>query len=213
MMKGKKPFSDADPLADHTDESSGFDLAGHPEVAPGQPNERDDMAPAATDDMQQTTDPTAEQGWEVNKEVQLREEVRQLNERWLRSQAELENVRRRARRDIEDNARFATQQLLVDLMDVLDNLERALAAGEHSESASLLSGVQIVSEQFLNVLQKHGCQRILTAGEAFDPNLHEAVQMVPSALPPGVVVQEIRSGYRLHDRVIRPAQVIVAAAK
>ncbi len=143
---------------------------------------------------------------------ELRSEIQDLNDRWLRSEAEIENVRRRARRDIEENAKFAAQRLMTDLMDVIDNLQRALASSDQAESSPLKTGVQMVAAQFEDVLKRHGCQRISTEGEAFDPNVHEAIQMVPSALPPGSVVQEVRSGYRLHDRVIRPAQVIVSSA-
>jgi len=144
-------------------------------------------------------------------EQQLRAEIQQLQDRWLRTEAEMENVRRRARRDIEENAKFANQRLMVDLMEVVDNLHRALGVANGAETTSLLTGMQMVVQQFEDVLKRHGCERVATVGESFDPNFHEAIQMVPSDSPPGSVVQEVRSGYRLHDRLIRPAQVIVAA--
>ncbi|MDP1560599.1 MAG: nucleotide exchange factor GrpE [Pirellulaceae bacterium] len=146
-----------------------------------------------------------------NVEEQLRAELQSLNERWLRSEAEMDNLRRRTRREIEDNAKFANQRLMVDLMDVVDNLHRALGVANHSTLESLVAGVQMVSHQFDEAMKRHGCQRISTVGEMFDPNFHEAVQMVPCDSPAGSVVQEVRTGYRLHDRLIRPAQVIVAA--
>lgn len=144
-------------------------------------------------------------------EEQLRAEVQNLHERWLRSEAEMDNLRRRTRREIEDNAKFANQRLMVDLMEVVDNLHRALGVANQSTVESLVAGVQMVSHQFDEAMKRHGCQRIATVGEMFDPNFHEAVQMVPSDSPAGSVVQEVRTGYRLHDRLIRPAQVIVAA--
>lgn len=147
----------------------------------------------------------------VSVEDQLRAEVQQLSERWLRTEAEMENLRRRTRRELEDNARFANQRLMVDLMEVVDNLHRALGAADQASAGSLVTGVQMVAHQFEEVLKRHGCQRISTVGEVFDPNFHEALQMVPCDSPAGSVVQEVRSGYRLHDRLIRPAQVIVAA--
>jgi molecular chaperone GrpE len=147
----------------------------------------------------------------VSLEDQLRQEIRQLNDRWLRSEAEMDNLRRRTRREIEENAKFANQRLLVDLMEVVDNLHRALGAANSGTEGSLVAGVQMVTMQFEDVLKRHGCERVPTAGVAFDPNLHEAIQMVPSDLPAGSVVQEVRSGYRLHERLIRPAQVVVAA--
>lgn len=146
-----------------------------------------------------------------NAEESLRAELRSLNERWLRSEAEMDNLRRRTRRDLEENAKFANQRLMVDLMEVVDNLHRALSVANQATADSLVTGVQMVSHQFEEVMKRHGCQRISSVGETFDPNIHEAIQMVPSDAPAGTVVQEVRTGYRLHDRLIRPAQVIVAA--
>ena len=145
-------------------------------------------------------------------EEQLRAEIQQLNDRWLRSEAEVDNVRRRARRDMEENAKFANQRLMVDLMEVVDNLQRALGATDQDPNNPVVAGVKMVVLQFEEVLKRHGCERIATTGEAFDQNVHEAIQMIPSELPAGSVVQEVRVGYRLYDRVIRPAQVIVASA-
>ncbi len=147
----------------------------------------------------------------TNVEEQLRIEVQNLTERWLRTEAEMDNLRRRTRRELEDNAKFANQRLMVDLMEVVDNLHRALGVANQSTAESLVAGVQMVSHQFDEVMKRHGCQRISTLGEMFDPNFHEAIQMVPSDSPAGSVIQEVRTGYRLHDRLIRPAQVIVAA--
>lgn len=146
-----------------------------------------------------------------NVEEQLRGEIQQLSERWLRTEAEMENLRRRTRRELEDNAKFANQRLMVDLMEVVDNLHRAIGVADQSSGGSLVTGVKMVAHQFEEVLKRHGCQRISTVGEVFDPNFHEAIQMIPCDSPAGSVVQEVRSGYRLHDRLIRPAQVIVAA--
>lgn len=144
-------------------------------------------------------------------EEQLRNEIRQLNDRWLRSEAEMDNLRRRTRRELEENAKFANQRLLVDLMEVVDNLQRALGAANQSAEGSLVAGVQMVAVQFEDVLKRHGCERVATVGQTFDPNVHEALQMVACDAPAGSIVQEVRSGYRLHERLIRPAQVIVAA--
>lgn len=147
-------------------------------------------------------------------EDQLRREVGELNDRWLRSQAEIENVRRRARRDSEEQAKFAAQSVIGDLLEVVDNLNRAInAGGEANANDGLVVGVKMVIQQFEEVLKRHGCHRISVAGEAFDPNFHEALQMVPSPLPSGSIVQEVRIGYRMHDRVLRPAQVIISAGQ
>lgn len=156
-----------------------------------------------------------EEAVELDPVEQLQSEVKELNDRWMRSQAELENVRRRARRDVEDQIKFASQNVIGDLLEVVDNLNRALSAsnGNEAESQGVVSGVRMVVQQFEDVLQRHGCVRMKSEGQKFDPNVHEAIQMVPNDLPSGMVVQEVRSGYQLHDRVIRPAQVIVSAGK
>ncbi len=140
-------------------------------------------------------------------------ELQEARARLLRTQAELENFRKRSRRELEDEKRYAALPLLRDLLPVLDNLNRAIASAEQIENASsLLDGVKMVAEQFQGVLKQHQCVSIEADGEKFDPNLHEAIAQLPSEEhAPGSVSQVTQRGYRLHDRVVRPAQVIVAA--
>jgi molecular chaperone GrpE len=133
--------------------------------------------------------------------------------RLLRTQAELENFRKRSRRELEDANRYASVSLMRDLLPVLDNLNRAIEAAEKNESAvGLLDGVKMVAEQFGNVLKQHHCVPIDADGERFDPNVHEAMAQLPSEdHTAGSVMSVTQTGYMLHDRVVRPAQVIVAA--
>lgn len=162
----------------------------------------------------QATEDPATESTEASPVEKLQMELDELKDRWLRSQAELDNVRRRARRDVEDQIKFASQNVISDLLEVVDNLNRALdASGEKQEAAGVAQGVRMVIQQFEDVLKRHGCERLQSHGQPFDPNIHEAIQMVPHQAPSGTVVQEVRSGYRLHDRVIRPAQVIVSAGQ
>jgi molecular chaperone GrpE len=144
----------------------------------------------------------------------VRRQLDEANERVLRVQAELENFRKRTRREMEDERRFAALPVLRDLLAVLDNLQRAIEAAEKSDTgAGLLDGVKMVAQQFDGVLRQHHCRRIEALGQPFDPHLHEAVGQEPSAqFPPGAVVRELRPGYLLHDRVLRPTQVFVSAA-
>lgn len=130
----------------------------------------------------------------------------------LRAQAELENFRKRMRREQEQELRYAALPLMSDLLPVVDNLERALAAAGQNEAAGgLVDGVRMVAEQLLGVLERHDCRRIAAVGAAFDPHLHQAIAQQPSdEHPAGVVVIEAQAGYQLHDRVVRPAQVIVS---
>ena len=131
----------------------------------------------------------------------------------LRSRAEMENYRKRMQRDADQQLKFANVPIVRDLLDVIDNLNRALEAarGDETNTKALLDGVQMVSQQFTDVLAKHGCKSIEAVGIEFDPHIHQAIAQMPSPdQPAGKVAMEVAVGYRLHDRVIRPAQVIVS---
>ncbi len=142
----------------------------------------------------------------------LEAELAEARGRALRAQAELENFRKRIRREIDAERRYATLPLIRDLLPVIDNLDRALAAVDSDDAASgLLEGVQMVSRQLQSVLEQHHCQVIDAAGVSFDPMCHEAIAEQPSdECPAGTVMEVAQIGYRLHDRVIRPTQVIVS---
>jgi len=144
----------------------------------------------------------------------LREELGESKQRLLRTHADLENFRKRASRELENERRYAAIPLLRDLLPVADDIQRAIAAAEESEGESgLLEGFRLVAQQLDSVLKKHHCTEIPAAGEAFDPNLHEAISYLPSPdHEPNTVMQVTSKGYRLHDRVVRPSQVVVAAA-
>lgn len=147
---------------------------------------------------------------------QLEAQVAELQDRVLRAQAELENVRKRLRREMEEERRYYSMGLIHDLLSVLDNLHRAIDAAEKVENAEeasqgLLSGVRMVAEQLEQVLAKHHCTPIEAHGLPFDPNVHEAIGEHPhEELEPGTVAHVARRGFKLHDRVVRPSQVLVA---
>ncbi|MDX1963120.1 MAG: nucleotide exchange factor GrpE [Pirellulales bacterium] len=148
----------------------------------------------------------------LNDPAQLADQLRQMRDRWLRSQAELDNYRKRVERERADEYRYREVPLLMDLLPVLDNAERAIdAAAKTSDAASLLTGYQMLRQQLHSVLQKHGCESIAAAGEPFDPNFHQAIMQQPSGdVPENTVLQVAQAGYKVHDRVIRPVQVIVS---
>lgn len=133
-------------------------------------------------------------------------------DRFLRAQAELENYRRRVQRERSDDAKYASARLARDLLPAIDNLDRALTAAENTEDvAGLVEGVGLVAKQLRDVLDGHAIKPIDTSGP-FDPNLHEALTQVPSPdLPPMAIVQEVERGWILHDRVLRPAKVVVSS--
>ncbi|AEF94726.1 Protein grpE [Desulfotomaculum nigrificans CO-1-SRB] len=130
--------------------------------------------------------------------------------RALRLQADYENLRRRTRQEREELLKFGAEQLITALLPVLDNFERALAsAGNGGEK--FVSGVEMISRQLNEVLQNEGLTPIPAVGEQFDPNIHEAVMQVEdTGEPENTVVEELRKGYYLKGKVIRPAMVKVA---
>ena len=142
----------------------------------------------------------------------LRAELEDATDRVLRAQAELDNYRKRARREMEDERRYAMLPLLRDLLPVLDNIARAIAAAEKSAGGgSLLDGMKMIAQNLETVLARHDCQRIDALGKPFDPAFHQAISQQPTAdCEPNTVVLVAQEGYVLHDRVVRPAQVIVS---
>lgn len=142
-----------------------------------------------------------------------RDEARSANERWVRERADLENVKKRAQRERADAVRYGNEALVKDLLPVVDNLERALKATGAGAPDALVEGVGLVVKSLHDVLERHGVTRIASHGEPFDPAHHEAVAHVESAEhPPNAVIEEHQPGYRLHERLLRPALVTVAKA-
>jgi molecular chaperone GrpE len=130
--------------------------------------------------------------------------------------ADFDNARKRLLRDAEVERRYATEPLARDLIAALDNLDRALdAANRAGDTGPLATGVSATANQFLDALKRHGIVRIECApGAAFDPNLHQAVMQKPGTeFEPGQVVQVLQQGFMIHDRVLRPATVIVASGE
>jgi molecular chaperone GrpE len=133
-------------------------------------------------------------------------------EKNLRIAAELQNALKRQQNEWERQRRFAAQGIIEDLLPVLDDFSRGLAAyAEGLDHAKVIEGFQGVQRQMLRALEAHGVQRIVALGAALDPELHEAVGIEPNdELDEDTVVEELRAGYRLHERLVRPAQVRVS---
>ena len=144
---------------------------------------------------------------------QLQADLAEAEGRVLRAHAELENYRKRANRLLDEERKYAPLPLLRDLLPIVDNLERAIqSAAQDGGAVGLLEGVRMVRQQLTTVLEQHHCQRIEADGAVFDPHLHEAIAPFPTdQAPPGTVVEVTLPGYRLHDRVVRPSQVLVAS--
>ena len=139
-------------------------------------------------------------------------QIDELDERLLRLTAEYDNFRKRSQREKNESRQFANQHLLEKQLPVLDNFEMALTAAENADPA-IRDGVQMIYDQFLSVLQEAGVEGIDAGGELFDPNIHEAIsQKETTEVEEGTVVQQVQRGYKLNDRLVRPARVIVAKA-
>ena len=136
------------------------------------------------------------------------EELERSREAYLRLAADFENFKRRRAQEAQDQLRYGAAGLLRAILPVLDNLERALGHIPDDASDGLAEGLRMTARQLEDALRSEGVERIPTVGEPFDPRLHEAVATVPGH-PEGQVVAEYLPGYRLHDRVVRAAQVAV----
>ncbi|MBF0176465.1 MAG: nucleotide exchange factor GrpE [Magnetococcales bacterium] len=150
----------------------------------------------------------------------LEEKVEEWRQAYLRSMADMDNLRKRTAREMDASRKFALEGFAKDLLLVADNLDRALSALEGSQSGEespdsgvkgLLDGVTLVRTELLRIFNKHGVTRIESLDQPFDPNQHQAmIQVTKEGAVPGSVVQEFQAGYLLHQRLLRPALVAVA---
>lgn len=133
--------------------------------------------------------------------------------RFLRSQAELDNTRKRHQRELAELRQYAAAPFVQDMLPALDNLKRAVDAAENADNVNDLKlGVEMVAKQILDVFAKNNVKAIEAVGQPFDPNLHEALQQMPSdEYPSMTVIQELEQGFILNDRVVRPSKVIVSS--
>ena len=140
-------------------------------------------------------------------------ELAAANDRLLRLQAEMQNLRNRTSREIADERRYAALPILRDLLPVVDNIDRAIEAAEKAgEAENLLEGFRLVRQQLMTTLQTHGATPIEALGQPFDPNFHQAILHQPSAdAPANTVTMVTQQGYTLNDRVVRPSHVIVSS--
>ena len=144
---------------------------------------------------------------------EVRRERDALQDRLLRTAAEFDNYRKRVDRDRRELSEFAAADALVDMLPIIDNLERALQAPSGGESDGLRKGVELIHRQMLDLLRKRGVKPIEALGTDFDPNIHQAVvHELSDQHREGEVMEELQRGYRLGERLLRPAMVKVAKA-
>ena len=146
----------------------------------------------------------------------LLQQVTDANDQVLRIQAEMQNVRRRAERDVENAHKYALDKFTADLLPVVDNLERALGTinADDETQKAVATGVELTLKSFLDVLARFNIEVVDPAGQPFDADLHQAVSMVPNPnSEPNTVIDVFQKGYTLNGRLVRPAMVVVSKAE
>lgn len=175
-------------------------------------NNVDQAGPVSNEEIEQELLQEQEQ---ISETEQLQKQVAEASDQVLRIQAEMQNVRRRAERDIENAHKYALDKFSADLLPVVDNLERALSAisvDDESQKA-VAEGIELTLKSFIDVLARFKIEPIDPAGQPFDANMHQAVSMVPNPdLEPNTVMDVFQKGYTLNGRLIRPAMVVVSQA-
>ena len=184
-------------------ETASRDAAGH---AP-----EDEVSEQPPEKPQTAEEPEAS----IDLQAQLEKsqaEAKEHYERFLRTAAELENFRKRKEREVSDLRKYANQHLLKELLSVVDNLERAIGATrDPGGTDGLVEGVDMTLKELLKIFEKAGVKPIDAVDQPFDPNLHEAVMQEESAdVPENTVIRELQKGYQIHDRLLRPAMVVVS---
>jgi molecular chaperone GrpE len=176
-------------------------------------------AGASVEDMPAATEPIEAHPLTAEDIEELKAQAAKAKENWdqmLRTAADFENFRKRAARERQEVSKYANESLLQKLLPVLENFDAALSTasvGQPVTLESLQTGVKMIQQQFKSVLTEAGLEEIDAANQPFDPNFHEAIaQQESAAVPDGHVLQQVRKGYKLRDRLLRPASVVVAKA-
>ena len=173
----------------------------------------DDKRKAAQNDSDDATDPLKELEAEL---AAKKEEAKEAHDRLLRVSADYENYKKRSAREMEDFRKYANQSLLKEMLSVVDNLELAINAAKEEKNSDkkLIEGLNLTRNEMLRVFEKFNVKPIKARGEIFDPAFHEAVMREETDdYPENTVMSEFQKGYLIHDRLLRPAMVVVAVRK
>ncbi|MGP8319181.1 MAG: nucleotide exchange factor GrpE [Methanosarcinaceae archaeon] len=146
--------------------------------------------------------------------IPIDDETAQLNDKLLRLGAEFDNFRKRSNREKEEFRKYATESIMINMLEVCDNFERALDSAKSADNeniGSVIDGIEMVLKQFISILEKEGVKKIECRGEEFDPHLHEAMLHIKTnEYPDNTIIDVHKPGYMLHSRVIRPVMVTIA---
>ena len=195
-----------------TENKSDASVAGNKDAQVEEANETDKM----NDQDKKTESKIDETEEEVfTEEEQLKNQVEELNDKLLRTAAEFDNYKKRIARQYEDIINSANDRIISELLEIVDNFERALDHGnDNSDFESFRKGIDLISNQFKNLLKSYNVTPIEALGKPFDPNLHEAfIQIASDEYAEGVVAVEITKGYKMGDRILRHSKVGVSKGK
>jgi molecular chaperone GrpE len=198
-------------MSESTRRAQNAGAAGSDRVVDAEP----DLAGAAGTDSGAEAQPERSQPWTGGSTLdpisQIKQERDEFREQALRARAEFANYQKRAKQQADSDRVYAIGSMARDLLDPLDNLDRAVEALRASGALGVTAGLDMVQRQLHEILAKHGIEPIEALGRPFDPNLHEAVLQQPSGdHPEGTVVAELSKGYNIRDRVLRPTKVAVS---
>ncbi len=173
-----------------------------------------DAPAAAASEIAAATPPAPVVNELAEKVAALEKEKKDNWDKFLRASADLENLRKRQRREIDEVKLETKSKVLKEMLPVVDNLERAIEhASSTGEKNPIVDGVQLVLRQFTTAFERLEVTQVEALGKPFDPNLHEAISQLESDEPPGTVVQVLQRGYKAGERLLRPVLVVVAKAK
>ena len=184
--------------------------AGEDKISESKKGEKND---SNKKDVTETMDPTEEM---EEKAESLKNEVAETHDRLLRLAAEFENYKKRSAREMNDFRKFANESFVKAMLPVVDNLDRAIESSinDKHENSSVVEGVNMTLREILKVFKQYGIKPFESLGKTFDPSLHQAVmQEDDEAYPENTVSKELQKGYMIHDRLLRPAMVVVSKKK
>ena len=205
-------------MSDETNNDENTAANDEPQTSPAGDNgeaKLDEVNAEIEAELMDEMDAEAAEQEQQSETQQLRAEVATDNDQVLRVQAEMQNVRRRAERDVENAHKYALDKFAADLLPVVDNLERALAAIDSADEGqkAVAEGLELTLKSFMEVLVRYKIEAIDPAGQPFDAELHQAVSMVPNPdLEHNTVMDVFQKGYTLNGRLVRPAMVVVSQA-
>ncbi len=174
--------------------------------------EEDEKTPVDIDEQkQQVESPDDSKSDSIDPVAELQKKLNETHEKWMRAAAETDNVRKRSRREVEDALVRGRMEILTEIIPVIDSVDLAIASSEKNKADGIVEGLQMIKRQFLTSMDRFNVKSVDSIGKAFDPSVHEAVvQIFSSEHPAGQIVDEMRKGYVIGEKLLRAAMVSVS---